>query len=185
MMVTLENSVSRMTDLLAKLRAGNAPAQEQTPPDLRDIVSAVAAEVGRQKVRVRDEPSAAGKRVGIKPSALRSVITHLITNALEASPENEPVVVCLHATGGRLMIDIEDRGPGMDADFIRDELFKPFRSTKSTGHGIGAFQTRETIREAGGELQVVSSPGKGTTMRILLPCLPEEHADDRAVAATN
>jgi signal transduction histidine kinase len=61
----------------------------------------------------------------------------------------------------------------MDDTFIRDELFLPFRSTKSGGSGIGAFQTRELIRMSGGDLEVISEQGAGTTMRILLPLVPE------------
>jgi len=61
----------------------------------------------------------------------------------------------------------------MDAGFVRDELFQPFRSTKSGGYGIGAFQTRELIRAAGGDLEVISEKGAGTTMRILLPLVIE------------
>ena len=43
------------------------------------------------------------------------------------------------------------------------------RSTKSDGHGIGAFQTLELIRMSGGDLAVISKKGAGTTMRITLP----------------
>ena len=57
-----------------------------------------------------------------------------------------------------LVIDIIDQGPGMTPEFVRDELFRPFASTKSGGHGIGAFQARELLREAGGDLLVLSRP---------------------------
>ena len=69
----------------------------------------------------------------------------------------------------------------MDAAFIREELFKPFRSTKSGGYGIGAFQTRELVRAAGGDLEVISEKGVGTTMRILLPLAEKEPAAHSAV----
>ena len=62
----------------------------------------------------------------------------------------------------------------MDPAFIRDELFRPFRSTKLGGYGIGAFQTRELIRAAGGDVKVISEKGAGTTMRILLPLVLEK-----------
>jgi FixJ family two-component response regulator len=68
-----------------------------------------------------------------------------------------------------VVIDVEDKGPGMDPHFVRNELFKPLRSTKSRGHGIGAFQAREIVRGAGGDLEVISAPGRGTIMRIVLP----------------
>jgi signal transduction histidine kinase len=58
----------------------------------------------------------------------------------------------------------------------------PFRSTKSGGYGIGAFQTRELIRTAGGDLEVISRPGAGTTMRIILP-LVENREPARPSAA--
>ena len=74
----------------------------------------------------------------------------------------------------------QHRGVGMDEAFIRNELFVPFRSTKSGGYGIGAFQTRELIRMAGGDLEVISEKDFGTTMRILLPLVLES---ERAVAA--
>ena len=66
----------------------------------------------------------------------------------------------------------------MDETFIRDELFLPFRSTKSSGYGIGAFQTRELIRMAGGDIEVISEPGTGTTMRVALACRPRARAGD-------
>ena len=68
-----------------------------------------------------------------------------------------------------VVVDIIDHGRGMAPEFIRDELFRPLRSTKGDGHGIGAYQARELLRDAGGDLLVLSRPGAGTTMRIILP----------------
>jgi signal transduction histidine kinase len=75
----------------------------------------------------------------------------------------------LKAYDSTTVIDVEDKGPGMDPAFIRNELFTPLRSTKSRGHGIGAFQAREIVRASGGELEVISAVGQGTIMRITLP----------------
>ena len=71
----------------------------------------------------------------------------------------------------------------MNETFIRDELFLPFRSTKSGGYGIGAFQTRELIRMAGGDIEVISKPGAGTTMRIVLPLIPDREPAAPSAAA--
>ena len=57
----------------------------------------------------------------------------------------------------------------MSADFIRDELFAPFKSTKSGGFGIGAFEAREMTRDMGGKLLVESEPGVGSCFTIELP----------------
>ena len=73
-------------------------------------------------------------------------------------------------TGNQAVIEIEDTGSGMDSDFIRDNLFKPFSSTKGlTGMGIGLFESREYIRSLGGEISVKSTPGLGTKFSIKLP----------------
>jgi signal transduction histidine kinase len=61
----------------------------------------------------------------------------------------------------------------MDPAFIRDELFSPFRTTKGEGYGIGAFESREFARQAGGRLEVESAPGQGTAMRLVLPAAVE------------
>ena len=58
----------------------------------------------------------------------------------------------------------------MDAAFIRERLFRPFDTTKgSQGMGIGAFQTREFVRMAGGDVHVESDVGKGTRFLISIP----------------
>jgi signal transduction histidine kinase len=57
----------------------------------------------------------------------------------------------------------------MSEEFIRESLFKPFESTKAAGMGIGAFESREYIHELGGQLEVSSVPGLGTTFNVTLP----------------
>lgn len=82
--------------------------------------------------------------------------------------------------GESAVIEIEDDGAGMDADFIRNRLFQPFFTTKaSKGMGIGAYQAREYVRSLGGTLDVDSTPGRGSVFAIRLPRV--ESADDAAV----
>jgi signal transduction histidine kinase len=71
----------------------------------------------------------------------------------------------------------------MSADFIRDRLFRPFATTKTGGHGIGAYQARELLRAAGGDLLVLSRPDAGTTMRLLLPSVRVPSAETSEVSA--
>jgi signal transduction histidine kinase len=80
-----------------------------------------------------------------------------------------PVRVSLSHVGNRVLVDIADQGTGMSEAFVRDTLFRPFGTAKHGGTGIGAFQARELVREAGGDLVVTSRPGQGTTMRLVLP----------------
>jgi putative PEP-CTERM system histidine kinase len=110
-----------------------------------------------------------GDEVAIGPAAFDAVVTHLLDNAVEAAGPAAATRIVLRHDGLRVLVDIVDHGPGMTPDFVREELFRPFRTSKSEGSGIGAFQARELLREAGGDLIVLSRPGEGTTMRLLLP----------------
>jgi signal transduction histidine kinase len=83
----------------------------------------------------------------------------------------------------------------MTPDFIRDELFRPLSTSKPGGSGIGAWQARDLLRAAGGELTVLSKPGAGTTMRlslplqessaVALPAIPVPPSEDQFVGVTS
>jgi signal transduction histidine kinase len=172
MLRTVEDSVARMNNLLSQLKADAVPrAPPLVDPDV--IVGAVVGELAGGPVVVETRNDAGNCAVAVDPDRLKSALTHLVQNAIEASRPSDRVIISSRRLGPQLLIDITDRGPGMDHAFIRDELFLPFRSTKSGGYGIGAFQTRELIRMAAGDLEVISEKGFGTTMRVILPLVPE------------
>jgi putative PEP-CTERM system histidine kinase len=182
MLRTVEDSVARMNNLLSQLKADAAPH----PPRLLNpnlVVGAVAAEFADAPVAVESRDEIGACAVTIDPERLRSALTHLVQNAVDVSFPGDRVLISSRRFGTRLLLEVTDNGPGMDDAFVRDELFLPFRSTKSGGYGIGAFQTRELIRMAGGDLEVISEQGFGTTMRIILP-LVSEREPARSSAAT-
>ncbi len=170
MIRTLENSVGRLNGLLNKLRSDGGTVRPREIIDPVPVIEAVIRDLARGNVGIEaDLPEGCVVRVRMDVQELSSVLTHLLTNAVEASPAGETVRVRLKPQETRFVLDIEDSGPGMDPAFVRNELFTPLKSTKSRGHGIGAFQARDVIRGAGGELEVITAPGRGTIMRILLP----------------
>jgi signal transduction histidine kinase len=141
---------------------------------LKEQVAAICRSRGLTIDLDHDDRSAA---VAMDAEEFRSVITHLCDNAIDAS--DGQVQIRVRHEPMRVQIEVADSGKGMSAEFIRDRLFEPFGSTKCGGMGIGAYQARELIRAAGGDLLVASRPGAGTTMRILLPCVglrSEKHA---------
>ena len=109
-----------------------------------------------------------GAGLAIDAESFDAVAVHLLNNAIEASPDGAPVRIDVRLEALSMVVDIADEGPGMTPEFVRDELFRPFASTKG-GHGIGVYQARELVREAGGDLLVLSRRGSGTTMRLMLP----------------
>jgi signal transduction histidine kinase len=101
---------------------------------------------------------------------LQTVFSHLIQNAQEATEKEGRVSVRLMNSPGCAIVEIEDNGTGMEEQFIRRRLFKPFDSTKGlTGMGIGAFESRDFIRNLGGEISVSSTPGQGSLFRVSIP----------------
>jgi putative PEP-CTERM system histidine kinase len=179
MLRTVEDSVARMNHLLGQLKADSATPR-LLDPEL--VVDAVGAEFTNAPVTIEIRNDAGHCAVAIDPDRLRSALTHLVQNAIDVSGAGQRVLISSRRLGTQLMIEVTDNGPGMDVAFVRDQLFAPFRSTKSGGYGIGAFQTRELIRMAGGDLEVISEKGIGTTMRIILPLVSEREAAVSAVA---
>ncbi len=95
---------------------------------------------------------------------------HAVRNAQDASESDGEISLELDVADSSVDIIIRDSGRGMDPDFVRERLFRPFDSTKGAdGMGIGAYQLRETVRSIRGDLSVVSNPGEGTTITIALP----------------
>ncbi|WP_428493283.1 XrtA/PEP-CTERM system histidine kinase PrsK [Rhodopila sp.] len=183
MLATVRASVGKITRLLSRLQVERQERSHAliTPADrLRDLIE--ACRMTRQREIVFADRSE-GAGAAIDPDAFDAVVTHLLNNAAEASDPGAAVTVDLRLEASRVVVDIVDRGPGMAAEFVRDELFRPLRSSKADGHGIGAYQARELLRDAGGDLLVLTRPLVGTTMRIMLPLVqhgvaepPRDHA---------
>ncbi len=174
MLLTVRASAQRINALLARLRQpGDEPLPEPVPIASGAAVAPLARlraiAAGRARPLLIEPEGAPPRQAAISADRFDAAVTHLIDNAEEASPPDEPVRVRLREQAGRIEVDIVDRGPGMTAEFIRDELFRPLSTSKPQGSGIGAWQARELLREAGGELAVLSRPGAGTTMRLLIP----------------
>jgi signal transduction histidine kinase len=159
--------------LVDRLRPDAPTAEAIRLVDPANAIAEVIREFDRADTPVRARLSAHGAQVRIAPADLHAVLTHLVTNAIEASSGGDEVIVDLRRERGKAVIEVVDKGSGMSADFVRNSLFVPLRSTKPLGHGMGAYQARHLVRAAGGEIEVLSAPGRGTTMRTLLPDVGE------------
>ena len=115
-------------------------------------------------------------------AGLSQAVSHLVQNAIEASPASEPVVVRVSRSEHEIAVTVSDRGIGMDADFLRDRLFQPFSSTKASGFGIGAFEARSLVTAMGGRISVESRPGSGTQFTIHLPAAEAPAQEERKIA---
>jgi putative PEP-CTERM system histidine kinase len=168
MVATLQSSVGKMNDLLARLSPrSSARVQRLEAQPLRPVLTAaIAAKRGEHNVKLVGD---AGIWADFDGPALEQAVGHLVQNAVEACSATLPVTVRISQNDESVAIAIVDKGVGMDSDFVRNRLFQPFSSSKPGGFGIGAFEARSLITAMGGRLSVDSHPGKGTTFTILLP----------------
>jgi putative PEP-CTERM system histidine kinase len=168
MIATLQSSVKKMNDLLARLSRGrNGEGERPRPTGLGTLVAAVAEAKRRvHPIVVEAEP---GLLAQADPAGLEQALAHLVQNAVDASRPTDPVTIKVKAVGDEAAIGIVDRGPGMSPDFIRSRLFQPFASTKEGGFGVGAFEARALLTAMGGRLEVTSREGDGTCFTVFLP----------------
>jgi putative PEP-CTERM system histidine kinase len=166
---TLEHSVERMNQLMNQLRGG-VQAGTIKVFDLGEAVrEAVSLHTNDDPVP-RAELHAEGVRARADRGRLVAVLGNLIQNACEATASDGSVRVILRRSEDSATVDVVDTGTGMDQDFIRNRLFRPFDTSKgTTGMGIGAFEAREFARGLGGDLEVSSVPGEGTRFSLYIP----------------
>jgi len=168
MVATLKDSAGRMNDLLARLSQHHrARADTLQPVALRDLLERVAGT--RKAYHPVTVSGDAGLLAQADPTRLEQLLAHLLQNAIEASAADAPVALALTADASHATIIVEDHGCGMTPAFLRDQLFKPFASSKPAGFGIGAFEARQLAEAMGGHVTVTSQPGHGTRFCVHLP----------------
>ena len=168
MIATLKSSVARMNDLLARLSQHNKAQAE--PPRAIALTPLVARVAAAKRLQM---PVVTSGDVDLyliaDPVRLEQALSHLVQNAIDASPPAEPVTINMRTVENNVLVEVIDRGCGMTPQFVHNELFKPFASTKAGGFGVGAFEARSLITAMGGRIEVHSREGEGTTFRIFLP----------------
>jgi putative PEP-CTERM system histidine kinase len=173
MIDTVDLSVQKMKRLLQKLKVGNS-VEKPAPLLIENLLQQAVVAKSAAEPKPLLEILGPGLEVLANWTSLEQVIGHLIQNAIEATPKDGQVLVRLAKGEGTAIVEIQDTGHGMSVEFIRERLFKPFESTKSSGMGIGVFESREYVHELGGQIEVVSSESingeaSGTTFRVILP----------------
>ncbi len=168
---TVDNSVARMNKLLQQLQGGEAAGPRQKVR-LARVVNEAVEKCRSRNPRPQWTEEAENLFAYVDRERFTSVLAHIIRNAQEATGQDGRVTVRLSRKNGDALISVEDDGCGMDPEFIRDRLFRPFDSTKgSQGMGIGAYQARTLVVDSGGFVEVESAPGKGSRFVIGLPAV--------------
>jgi putative PEP-CTERM system histidine kinase len=168
MLMTVGNVVERMNKLMLQLRTGATPVEKPRPVDLETIIREVCLAKSDQTVSIDMDLTSGISAMG-HADQLEHVIGHLVQNALDATGGRGKVAVRLRRDGEAAVIEVTDNGVGMTPEFVRDRLFKPFQTTKTTGMGVGVYESSQYVTERGGRILVDSTANVGTRVRVVLP----------------
>jgi hypothetical protein len=176
MLETIGDAVRRQRRIIARLTDSPSEDVNLDTVDINDIVRQAISKTQVRKIEriTLTENYDHLPAVSADRQKLASVFENLIVNAIEAMPVRGTLEVTTFedaedSAPRRACVSVADTGCGMSEDFMRARLFQPFMSTKKKGLGIGMYQSREAIRQMGGDIKVESEQGKGTRFTVRLP----------------
>jgi putative PEP-CTERM system histidine kinase len=166
----ISKSVSHIQDLIARLTLFRQRIElHPRPIDLNELLKSTLSSAGDHIKVKTDFPSPA--TVLADEDQLQKVFINLLINAREAVAVNKQGEITLSTLkqNGWAIATVTDNGCGMTPDFVSHSLFKPFKTTKKGGMGIGMFQSKTIVEAHKGKIEVDSQQGRGTTFRVFLP----------------
>jgi len=132
-----------------------------------DIISLIQSDIeDRDIVIVRESDGPV--ELYVDPGRMKEALLNIMTNAIQAIVSNGTISIKTYVKGNGALIEIMDTGEGID-DKDMPFIFDPFFTTKKIGTGLGLSITRRIIEEHKGRIEVESSPGIGTTLRLFMP----------------
>jgi PAS domain S-box-containing protein len=167
----------------SRVEAGSEPLhfQETDAVDLvRDVLSLMETEATLRGLRLAGD---LGRPVVIAtdPRKLRQIVLNLVGNAVKFTDQGEVRVSLEQSDGSWVTIRVRDTGPGIPPDQI-ERIFEPFtqvdqaHTREKGGTGLGLAVSRHLARLLGGDVQVHSAPGNGSTFSVTLPVRQHDEA---------
>ena len=148
-----------------------------TAPRWREVPRAEGRPISLD-VEVDSHPSMQGS-----PARLRELLINLIFNAVDALPHGGAIHLRVKTEDGRAVIEVADSGIGMSLE-VQKRVFEPFFTTKGeNGTGLGLAMAFGIVQQHGGDIEVTSVPGHGSTFRLSFPLL-DPGTEPRAALAT-
>ncbi len=177
-LIIIEGEIQRIANLMQRLREFSRPVKlEPRPTDLQRLLDNILELAGKHlqqhHIVVARQWDDQIPQLMLTPDQLTQVMMNLVLNAIDAMPDGGTLSIAasLNRTTDEapvVCIDVSDTGQGIAPEVLL-HVFEPFYTTKTAGTGLGLAISYEIIQSLGGEINVSSAPGTGTTFRIKLP----------------
>ncbi len=172
LLVETKEGAERIRNIVASLKKFARVEQEKRLVDLEEVLEGTLVMVngllrGKGKVLRQYEPL---PPVCCVPSEIGQVFLNILLNAVDAIGEDGTITVATFREGEYACVRITDTGPGIDPA-MQSRIFDPFFTTKAAGEGtgLGLSITQGIVRRHGGDIQLTSTPGQGTSFTVRLP----------------
>ncbi len=164
----LENMVRDMLDYARPLNLYRS--REDVNQIIQESINIVKEVAGKKQITIKEKLFPEMPPAELDPMRIKQVFINLLTNAIQASPFGEPVLVRSSVKGEKIVIDVTDHGRGLTAD-QKENIFTPFFTTKKEGVGLGLTMVKNIVSAHGGEVQFFDNPPPetGVTFRVILP----------------
>ncbi len=164
---TIESSLTYLSTLVSRLqKQATGFSVTKADVDIHELVHTIQKRLSVISERDITVDIPTGCILSTDPEILERILENLIQNAIDATSAADSITVSAKRESNGSIVCVTDTGKGMSQEFIRDQLFKPFQSTKTKGIGIGLYTCKELIEVLNGTVTVESELGKGTTFCI-------------------
>ena len=159
----VENICSRLSSLGEKLEIRSVET------DLNQLVTATLAALNGLPGGSLVQNLNPAPKLFVDPEQIQKVLTNMILNAVDAVGEKGEICISTVSRDGWVELGVSDTGCGISKEYMDECLFRPFKTTKPQGTGIGLFQSKMIVEAHNGVIEVESQEGRGSTFRVLLP----------------
>jgi PAS domain S-box-containing protein len=165
--------VARLDQIINQfLRAIRPTSPNFEPASVADVLTSTLAfmkiEIQNRGVMVELEMGDNLPSTQIDKGQIRQAFFNVIRNAIQAMSDGGLLTINLSHTDRFVTVAFHDSGPGIEPDEL-GRVFEPYHTTKKEGSGLGLMVVQRIVRDHGGEIEIDSAPGQGTTVVIYLP----------------
>lgn len=163
-------SINLLRNVLTWSYQGDRGEYADVSVALHRVLSQLSAQISEKNISIKERVLAQNATVLGVQDMLEAILRNLLSNALKYSFHSGTVEIEINDDGKQLCIAVADSGAGMSREVLQDILSrKVFKGERSEGFGVGLKFTIEFVEKMGGQFQIESELGRGTTARVFLP----------------